>query len=223
MSLIVRSIALCAMTVAVGLPAVSGAEMYLSTPSVEDLDQALDPKCDRYRVENGLRRKCEVRGLTLRVAPKTRVEAATPSVSMPVLFAYDSAELTDEAKATLDKLGTVLSSDKYRTSRFRIVGHTDAAGSPEYNLDLSRRRAESATAYLNEKYRIEPQRLTVVGMGERKLLRPDAPLEAVNRRVEVVNEGDPVLSRAWQPGAVGDTNSGGWPSADPTGGNKVGG
>ena len=200
----------------------AAAETYLPEPTVEDLDALLDPRCDRYRVVQGVRQKCDVRGLTIKAAPQARVAAAKrPSASMPVLFEYDSATLTPQAQAALDKLAAVLGNEKYKTSRFRIIGHTDAAGTREYNLDLSRRRAEAAVAYLTAKHGLPGERLQVVGMGKERLLRPEAPLDGANRRVEVVNEGDPVLSRSWQPGAFGDTNSGTWP--EPELGSKIGG
>ncbi len=46
-----------------------------------------------------------------------------------------------------------------------IEGHTDNVGSARYNLDLSRRRAESVKAYLVEHFRVGAERLTAHGYG----------------------------------------------------------
>jgi outer membrane protein OmpA-like peptidoglycan-associated protein len=167
----------------VALPAAG--ETYLAKPTQAQIDAALDPE----RVKNTP--ASPTRGLTLNVQRAARQETAppVPSVSLPIRFAYNSAELTPAATAMLDDLGAVLASDKYRTSRFRVVGHTDAAGSDAYNQDLSVRRAEAVYAYLGRKHGLDRRRLEVVGMGERKLVAPTNPLAAENRRVEVVNLG----------------------------------
>ena len=70
--------------------------------------------------------------------------------------------------------------------RYLIAGHTDAIGSDAYNIDLSRRRAQAVFEYLTEAYAIDPRRLMVVGVGSRRLKRPEAPRAAINRRVEVL-------------------------------------
>ena len=69
-----------------------------------------------------------------------------------------------------------------------IVGHTDNQGAYDYNLDLSRRRAESVVAALAASYRADPKRLRAAGVG---MLAPAASNDAddgraKNRRVEVV-------------------------------------
>jgi OOP family OmpA-OmpF porin len=68
------------------------------------------------------------------------------------------------------------------------VGHTDNQGKPEYNLDLSRRRAASIVAELTGKYGIAANRMDAFGCG---LYSPVASNEAEagrakNRRVELV-------------------------------------
>ena len=48
---------------------------------------------------------------------------------------------------------------KYPQARLAITGHTDNVGSDAYNMELSKRRAESVKKYLVEKYNIDEQRL----------------------------------------------------------------
>jgi peptidoglycan-associated lipoprotein len=64
----------------------------------------------------------------------------------PVFFAYDSSELTPEARATLDETAVLLR--KYASWTVTIEGHTDERGTAEYNLALGDRRAVTAQAYL---------------------------------------------------------------------------
>jgi OmpA-OmpF porin, OOP family len=114
-----------------------------------------------------------------------------PSVSLIVLFATGSADLTPDAEQTVDQLGHALSSQQLASYKFRIEGHTDTVGTPAYNLELSKRRAETVVSYLEQKFNIPGSRLEAVGMGEKDLLvqTPNETAEPRNRRVQVVNLG----------------------------------
>jgi len=67
----------------------------------------------------------------------------------------------------------------------RVEGHTDNVGSRPYNLDLSRRRAESVVAYIVSKS-VPRGRLTAVGLGFDRPLAPNTTAlgRAKNRRVQ---------------------------------------
>jgi outer membrane protein OmpA-like peptidoglycan-associated protein len=67
-----------------------------------------------------------------------------------------------------------------------ISGHTDATGSVEYNPKLSERRALMVKSYLVQQG-IDKKRLTAAGYGKSKLLLPEQPTNALNRRVEFRN------------------------------------
>jgi outer membrane protein OmpA-like peptidoglycan-associated protein len=64
------------------------------------------------------------------------------------LFEYDSATLQASAINQLQKLGTLIQRNPKAT--FTVEGYTDSFGTPEYNLDLSQRRADSVKQYLVE-------------------------------------------------------------------------
>jgi outer membrane protein OmpA-like peptidoglycan-associated protein len=100
---------------------------------------------------------------------------------LKIQFGLNSAELTRGAKATLDELGKALQRDELRTLRFQVAGHTDAKGSDKANEELSRRRAASVVAYLQQGFSIEGERLEAVGYGEKALVDPRNPASAVNR------------------------------------------
>lgn len=110
-----------------------------------------------------------------------------PSIDLEIYFDYDSDRITAKAKPDLDELGTALRSDALKDAVFMVSGHTDAAGSDEYNLGLSERRARSVANFLVETFGIGKDRLIAVGYGEEQLKSPGDPEAAENRRVNVVN------------------------------------
>lgn len=112
---------------------------------------------------------------------------ATKSINARILFDFDSFRLTDDAKAALDRLASVLNDDLMQDKTIEIDGHTDAVGTADYNLTLSQERAEAVRAYLVEKHGIAPERLPVVGKGKTDLYDPAHPDAAVNRRVVFTN------------------------------------
>src|SRR6266849_2667254 len=67
------------------------------------------------------------------------------------LFEYDSAALQSSAISQLQKLGTLIKRNPNAT--FTVEGYTDSFGGPEYNLELSQRRADSVKQYLVEAMR----------------------------------------------------------------------
>ena len=128
---------------------------------------------------------------TAKPVPATPQTQSPPSVNLTVDFAFGSAALTPQARATLDQLGRALSSQQLAGYHFRIEGHTDTVGSPAYNLKLSKERAKAVVHYLVSKFDVQRARLQAVGMGEAGLLVPTPPQtpEPRNRRVQVVNTG----------------------------------
>jgi outer membrane protein OmpA-like peptidoglycan-associated protein len=117
--------------------------------------------------------------------------AEAPSINLYVPFDNGSAELTPAAIAALDELGKALSSSALSGYKFKIEGHTDTVGSKNYNLELSDRRANAVSAYLEQKFGVSQTRLETVGVGEAHLLvpTPEQTPEPRNRRVTVINLG----------------------------------
>ena len=100
-----------------------------------------------------------------------------------ITFKLGSAELTDQGRANARSFGAALS-DSALAGRFEIAGHTDATGSAEKNLELSKARAETVKAFLASQG-VDPSRLESKGYGSQDLADPSAPASGVNRRVEV--------------------------------------
>jgi OmpA-OmpF porin, OOP family len=120
--------------------------------------------------------------------------AAQPAESgfiddLRVTFPFDSAEITPEARATLDVLGEALMDGRLSADRFEIAGHTDGVGDEQYNTSLSDRRAQAVVEYLSSNFSISHERLLGRGYGETYLADPDQPDGPENRRVEILNLG----------------------------------
>jgi outer membrane protein OmpA-like peptidoglycan-associated protein len=101
-----------------------------------------------------------------------------------LLFDFNSDKVKPEAQKNLSNLAASLG--KYPNSSLLIVGHTDAAGSDDYNKGLSERRAVSTASYLIGQG-VASSRLRTMGLGESEPVAPndtDANM-AKNRRVEV--------------------------------------
>jgi outer membrane protein OmpA-like peptidoglycan-associated protein len=86
-------------------------------------------------------------------------------VNLPngVTFAVDSTQISPTFQGTLDTIANSLV--RYPDSLIDVMGHTDSTGSEQYNLDLSRRRAESVTNYLVSRG-VSRARLETIGYGE---------------------------------------------------------
>jgi outer membrane protein OmpA-like peptidoglycan-associated protein len=112
-------------------------------------------------------------------------EKTSPTVNLYVNFAYNSAELEQDARIVLDRLAAALADDRLVEWDFLIGGHTDAVGSDAYNLNLSEQRALSVKQYLTYKHGISEQRLVEKGFGEKRLLNSNFPDDGVNRRVQI--------------------------------------
>jgi outer membrane protein OmpA-like peptidoglycan-associated protein len=98
-------------------------------------------------------------------------------------FLLGSAELTAEARGILDRFARALVQvGSYRP--FVVEGHTDASGSRETNVALSRARAQSVVNYLAAKG-VDRSRLTARGYGPDRPIAGRTPDDPANRRVEV--------------------------------------
>jgi len=102
-----------------------------------------------------------------------------------ILFDTGSADLSKESLALLDHLIEV--AQRCRDASIEVAGHTDSAGAPAQNLDLSRRRAEAVTAYMSESG-IDMSRISAAGYGQTKPIASNDTPEgrAQNRRIEFV-------------------------------------
>lgn len=105
-------------------------------------------------------------------------------VSESIYFEHDRDVIRAVSLPLLEQVARTIA-DLPQLTRVRIVGHTDDAGNPEYNLDLSYRRARAVSEFLKSRG-IPESRLLYEGRGGRDPVAPnDSPAgRALNRRVE---------------------------------------
>ncbi len=123
-------------------------------------------------------------------ATMTASNVPAQAVSMPVdsqinlriSFDYDSAALKPSEQAKLRPMCEAMQTSDVQV--LRVVGHTDSAGSDDYNQQLSQLRAEEVARHLVTECNIDPSRLQTMGLGERTPLNSDNPRADENRRVE---------------------------------------
>jgi len=108
--------------------------------------------------------------------------AAEDQVNIQVRFDFASAALRDDEKPKLAALCQAM--QNVDVNVFQIIGHTDSAGSAEYNQNLSLLRAKEVKRFLVNDCGIADERLEVLGVGEAELLNKDNPRADENRRVE---------------------------------------
>ena len=101
-----------------------------------------------------------------------------------VTFAVNSDTISPQMRSTLD--GVAQSMIDYPNSLIDVMGHTDSTGSDQYNLDLSRRRAEAVANYLVSRG-VARARIETIGYGEQYPIADNTTESgrSANRRVEI--------------------------------------
>jgi OmpA-OmpF porin, OOP family len=112
-----------------------------------------------------------------------------PNFIVQADFFLDSDVVKPGSWVTVGRMADALHHPLLAGNRFLIVGHTDVTGSRTHNLNLSDRRAAAFEQILESVFRIEPDRLLAVGLGEEQLLPNIPPDDPRNRRVELLNIG----------------------------------
>lgn len=119
-----------------------------------------------------------------------------------LLFEVDKATLNDTSKQELTRLAAIL--NKYPDTNILLEGHTDSSGSDEYNLNLSRLRAQAVSNYLSGQG-VDATRFTFMGYGESQPIADNETVEgrAQNRRVEVAIYANDKLKKVAEQKAAG--------------------
>jgi outer membrane protein OmpA-like peptidoglycan-associated protein len=116
--------------------------------------------------------------------PRVRIEARQIKITEQVKFKTDSAEILPESDGVLTEVRDTMRAHP-EIRKVRVEGHTDATGNPGYNKELSQRRAEAVSDWL-ERHGIERNRLHSAGFGEERPIDTNATEAGRrnNRRVE---------------------------------------
>jgi outer membrane protein OmpA-like peptidoglycan-associated protein len=145
-----------------------------SAPSADDLIKALTPQ------------GAPPARAAAPAATNGSTAAEAPSVALDVKFEPNSTVLSAQAKNLVRSLAEAVNSAPLKPYRFRLEGHTDSTGSPDYNVTLSKRRAEAVKAYMVQAFGVPSNRLEAVGYGMQRPLDAANPESGVNRRVQVL-------------------------------------
>jgi OOP family OmpA-OmpF porin len=103
-----------------------------------------------------------------------------------IYFDTDKAVIKPESKPTLDEMAKLLREQP--KLNVVIVGHTDSQGGYDYNMSLSKKRADAVALALARTYKIPASRLRTAGVGYLAPVGSNASDDgrALNRRVELV-------------------------------------
>lgn len=109
--------------------------------------------------------------------------AASAEIMEAIQFEFNSSVLRTSAYPTLDKLSSDLKGNS--SMRVQLDGHASAEGTDEYNMNLSRDRANSVKTYLVNSG-VAASRISTTAYGERRPVASNATEEgrSRNRRVE---------------------------------------
>jgi NitT/TauT family transport system substrate-binding protein len=104
------------------------------------------------------------------IAYKEPPKSATPIATQrkTIYFEPNSSKMGLDSRAVVDEIGDFMRA--YENTVVDIEGNTDATGSRELNMGLSKERADSVKSYLVEKFHFPTNRMRTLGNG------PDKPL-----------------------------------------------
>lgn len=118
-------------------------------------------------------------------APTNRTTGSysTSSVgsSVPVFFSLDNAAVSQKYIQNLAQIAIFMKANP--NVSIKLIGHTDAVASEEYNLKLGLKRAEIVKEFMVRHFDIKASRIITESKGESELL--SKTINQVNRRVEV--------------------------------------
>jgi outer membrane protein OmpA-like peptidoglycan-associated protein len=108
-----------------------------------------------------------------------------PPARFIMYFIPDTTDLAPGSEGMIDALARHF--EARPGAELEITGYTDTVGKPDYNLDLSQKRADQIKAKLVE-LKFPADRITTIGRGETELREetPDETEKAANRRVEII-------------------------------------
>jgi peptidoglycan-associated lipoprotein len=104
-------------------------------------------------------------GAMAAAAPPGSQQDFVVNVGDRVFFDTDSSQLSEQARATLDKQAQWLNT--YNRYAFTIEGHADERGTREYNIALGARRAQTVREYLVSRG-VSAQRMRTISYGKER-------------------------------------------------------
>ncbi|MDQ0513339.1 OmpA family protein [Ancylobacter amanitiformis] len=119
-------------------------------------------------------------------------------ITVQIQFALNSSIIRPESYGTLGSIADAMHHPILWNYKFVVVGNTDATGTRAYNLKLSQERADAIVQALVTLFRVSPDRLEALGLGQEALQVPGKPDDPINRRVQIFNIGTMgPMGKAW--------------------------
>ena len=149
--------------------------------------RGIEAKCSPYQEEmQRLTRGIGVRPEEIKTAEEVPAIKPARSASVSATFELNSARLTPETEELLSTVAVAMNTQDLAAQCFQLAGHTCDLGDDAYNMELSRKRANTVKQYLIDKG-VSEDRLITTGYGETAPMVPNSGDEAreKNRRVEL--------------------------------------
>lgn len=121
--------------------------------------------------------------------PNWSLLAQLPQFVVDIEFENNSVAIVPESYRTLGVIADALHNPLLRHYKFLIVGHTNATGKPDHNLDLSLQRANAIMVALATTFSVPSSHLAAIGVGQELPLDATNPKDPSNRRVQLINLG----------------------------------
>jgi outer membrane protein OmpA-like peptidoglycan-associated protein len=178
---------------ALTVPTTAGAQDQLTRNQIiqslartEATVRSFDPAAIQREAERAAARGDAGGGITT----LTESLAKLPQLSVEINFDRGSARIRPQSYHAVGLIADALHTPYLMTSRFAVIGHTDATGSSEFNMELSKKRANAVVQALTTTFNVPSNQLVSLGLGEEDLQDPANPDSGVNRRVQLVNIGE---------------------------------
>jgi outer membrane protein OmpA-like peptidoglycan-associated protein len=128
-------------------------------------------------------------------------EAIKVTFDSGILFGFDSFSLTPASQETIMKFAGIL--NEYPDTDITIEGHTDNRGAYDYNLNLSKKRAESVRNYLKMQ-QVSGDRMITNGYSYDRPIADNTTEDgrAKNRRVEILITANETLIEKAEKGEI---------------------
>ena len=84
-------------------------------------------------------------------------------------FPTNSDILDNNAQTIIDREFASIAKE-FSGSKIQIIGNTDNTGNYDYNINLSKRRAQAVANYLIKEYNFDPNRFIIVGNGPKRAI-----------------------------------------------------
>ncbi|WP_324676352.1 OmpA family protein [Hymenobacter sp. GOD-10R] len=125
-----------------------------------------------------------LKGDTVMKLLSNSIDYKLPLIFKNIEFDAGKATIRPSMHSTLDRIALFLGENP--SFRLSISGHTDSNGDPDVNEKLSQDRAESIRRYIEQKGKLQPNRIESMGYGSTQPLKAEVTEEdaRINRRVE---------------------------------------